>query len=102
MLLTNNACMFDRNMLATSPAVPMLSLKVELLNTKYPSSAVATTPPSTAKLLMNVQLSQLTRLCCSMNMTPPSTAVLFSNNVLAIVVVVSSDPANNTDPSSYQ
>ena len=63
---------------------------------------MATAPPSTAKLFVNVQFIQLTTLCCSINITPPNMAVLFSNTVFDMVVMVSSVPANNTAPSSYQ
>ena len=82
-------CETELNMFDTNPEIATLLVKTESLNTKYPSSNAATTPPSTPKLLLNVQLFQLTTLCCSTYMTPPSNAVLFSNAVSIIVVCVS-------------
>ena len=95
-------CETELNIFAISPEMAILFVKTELLNTKYPPSNAATTPPSTPKLLLNVQLFQLTTLCCSTYMTPPSNAVLFSNIVFLMTVCVSLVPAYKTDTSSYQ
>ena len=90
----------ESKILEMTPDIAWLLCSMQLINVNIPLSAANTTPPSTAKLFKKVQLEHSTLLLFSTYMTPPLIAVLFSNTVFCIIVVVSSFPANMTEPCS--
>ena len=90
----------ESKILTMTPDIAWLLCSMQLINVNIPLSAANTTPPSTAKLFKKVQLEHSTLLLCSTYMTPPLIAVLFSNTVFCMSVIVSSVPANMTDPCS--